>query len=656
VFSNFKAFAAVSAIVAVVFLALGTLIFRPDPPPGAGWGVDACLATFAPPSQIDRYLTLLQQADLAYVRERSPGNLKDPADRSRGPLSVFRRLHARGFNVVAFLGLSGDLKRSQDEDVLPEDLLAVYWSARWMARAAGREVQVWEMVGEPDTHFCKDLPERLVAFQKSVYLGIKDGGKTTFASGRLAGSAPGVLMGALGHFPSPWLERAARNGLFDYTDGLNFHFYGHARDLDGVIEAQRRFASHYTGERTLPLWITECGMDALPYDQPDDPHGRELQRTFTLSTMESARRQGVSVFMPFIFVAPTPGGHTLTKSPTEPYPAWTAFAKETRLSSLASAPALLPPKNPSRIVLQWMPDNRTCLPHKVSGMYWYREDDEGKILPIAGKVTAYNFSDRLVRGTLAFEAPAGTGIQADSGDLAIPPFGKADVPVMLTDRGTGYLRQDVRVTFQSRDAGSAPNRLEFQVGTRPSADLLPRIFPLIGHQPGPGFEWIWAPEPFEVSSGSGPWIGVNGVELAPPPGAANDGDLSRPLQLTVSGPQKDIRCPPMAITKIDGLPKAADAFLRLRIPRPASLQNAVRVDLVDKQGQRFSIIENLGDDWFDPDRREIFLSYEDFHISSWGRCTATPVFRPEDIREIQLRIYPAPSPSPLLVQLDVLAP
>jgi hypothetical protein len=62
------------------------------------------------------------------------------------------------------------------------------------------------------------------------------------------------------------------------------------------------------------------------------------------------------------------------------------------------------------------------------------------------------------------------------------------------------------------------------------------------------------------------------------------------------------------------------------------------VDLVDADGQRFCIWENLGQSYF-VNSSEVWLNVHDMQIYFWGRCTVNPRFHPERVREIQLRFY-----------------
>jgi hypothetical protein len=585
-------------------------------------------------------------------------------------MEVFRRERAAGLRVVAFAQLPGGLRAKQDWDETVEDLMVLYRAAYILGEKTRGQVDVWELGDEPDTFACKDLPDRIIAAQKAAYFGIKDGASEGNLA-RLDGNeiqiprSPGVLMGSIAIAPGPWAERAARNGLYEYSDGLNFHFYGHARDFAGTIEAQRDLARRSEPGRQLPIWVTECGLDAVSEENPRDAHARELQSEFTIDTSRTAINAGVAVMMQFIFVTRPPwGGHSLTRRPGEPYPAWTAYADFTRRHSLPASPAIVPPVAPSRVVLQWQPDYATCLPQKVSGSYWFWSFEEG--IPsdaIEGSIAAYNFSGTPVRGRLSLPTPAGTrmSVNGTAGDLSkeieIPAFGKVQLPVKfeLGDPGH-YLRTFVDARF--RQQGSrARSTLWFALETRPDDEILPRRFALDAVRPrGNRFTWIWAPQPCHVTSRGGPWIGVNGVTVLDATNKPRWGSLGEPWRFQIEGRQTDPRFPPMAITHVDGLPQVAGGFLRVRFPEKLGAITAVRVDLVDKRGQRFAISENFGRNRIDPDAREVLLAYRDFNIYPFGRCLRRPDFHPEDVREVQLRFYPSPGADKCAVQLDVIAP
>lgn len=635
----------------------------------SGWGVDACISCHAAPGDVEGYLQMVRSSGVRYVRERQPGDVLDPGD-STYPLGIFRRERAAGLRVVAFAELPGRVHPTEEWDQAPEDLMAVYKAARLLGEKTAGLVDVWELQGEPDTFACKDLPDRMMAAQKAVYMGIKDGeadaeqAKSPGTATQFSGAA-GVLMGGIATAPGPWAERAGRNGLYEYTDGLNFHFYGHARDFAGTIEAQRDLARRAEPGRRLPIWVTECGLDAVPTGNPQDAHAREMQREFTLETSRTAIDAGLAVLMQFILVTPPPwGGHALARKPGEGYPAWTAYADFTRRHSLPAGPAIVSPAAPSRVVLQWQPDYGTCLPQKVSGAYWFWSFEEGgPSAAIEGSIAVYNFSGAPVRGELRLPTPVGTRMSVDgraadvSKEIEIPAFGKVQVPVKFELKDPDhYLRTFVDARFRQRGS-DARSTLWFALETRPADEILPRQFTLDAVRPrGNHFTWIWAPQPCHVTSRGGPWIGVNGVRVLNAADKPRWGSLGDPWQFQVEGRQTDPRFPPMAITHVDGLPQVAGGFLRMRFPERLGAITAVRLDLVDKHGQRFAISENFGRNRIDSDAHEVLLAYRDFNIYPFGRCLRRPDFHPQDVREIQLRFYPSPGADKCAVQLDVIAP
>ncbi len=109
----------------------------------------------------------------------------------------------------------------------------------------------------------------------------------------------------------------------------------------------------------------------------------------------------------------------------------------------------------------------------------------------------------------------------------------------------------------------------------------------------------------------------------------------------------------MAVTKVEGLPTVENGFVRLRFPR--GFRGWLRVDLIDEVGQRFTVAQGLGRNPHLENADTIWLGYKDFHIYSFGRITGDPVFRPEAIREIQLRFYGQPGDDPVRVKLDVVS-
>ena len=708
--------------------ALGALFFlclvpgggsTPSAPGGGGWGIDACLTAFVDSPTRAAYLPQLRAAGMTFLRER-------------GPSAATRELRSAGFRVVSFLEL-GPLPDPQPGDALPEDLLAVFAAAKEMQQRHGGDVDVWEMVGEPDVGYCRDLPDRVVAFQKAVYLGIKAGAeeddertKREQGKGKVDGSTvqstilnpesanarrppprmPLVLMGALALPPGPWLERAARNGMLDYTDAYNLHFYGFAEDLTHVIRAHAAFAAKWVnlqdravvtrGERIapgepepwnltsdpssvspwrpapFPLWITECGINAVVLGDFLNPERRKLQAEFTVATARQARAvEHVVVFMPFILVH-AGDSHALTLGPDRPLPAWRAYAGYARQHPFPSRVLAMPPRDPDPVVVQWLPDNRTAIPHKVSGAYRFWQDQ-----PIRGVLRIHNFGQAPVHGTLEaislqhvalgsteLHPLAGTAANSSgpvavrSSVLTIPALGRLDLPLVFTPAAAGYFRDYWEASFVDDRGRRSPICFGLEVVPE-EGNLIP--VPIELGSPSHGRIDHPDLDGTAVAAESGDWTGINGliVEADGPlqalgiqrsgttPGGARRGLM---LEMSRATSQDDPLRPPVAIARVRGLPR--QGFLRLQLDRPMDSDFKLRVDLVDGQGQRFTIWENFGASYFGP-RDDVWLNLDDFHIYFWSRCSDHPIFRPKEIKEVRLRPYFARAHDPRLIRLSL---
>lgn len=375
-------------LAAIILLAVPSTLrpatFDPaaTPPslPPAAWGIDGCLSVHVKdPTEFAGYVDLLKASGIRWVRERSVAE-NEPV---KARLALERDA---GLHTSAFARTPGIGKPERAGNQLPEDLLAVYQAAYRQAQGAAGLVPVWELQNEADMGYIKDLPERFTAYAKAMYLGLKDGA-------REAGHPTTVLAGAVGLPPGPWLERATGNGFYAYADAANMHFYGLAPELRGAIAAHRAFirehvdlanrepraagrlARHEQGWQAprpahlkrpaplnqrrpaLPIWITECGIRMVYENNFYDEQRRADQRDFTVETALTAWREpDVAVFMPFVLVWKK-DGHTMTMSPTEHFPAWTAYERLTReLTWPADRVMTRPPRDPSRLILQWLPD------------------------------------------------------------------------------------------------------------------------------------------------------------------------------------------------------------------------------------------------------------------------------------------------------------
>lgn len=627
---------------------------------GSQWGVDACLTRHVPDSAIPAFTGILQDSGVRFLRERDVGVRNDDGSYKRDVRDKYRELQAAGYQITAFATLPVSTKREQPANALVEDLREVYRQGTILGRDFAGLVDAWEILGEPDIGYCTDLPDRVAAYQKALYLGIKAAGA------KEPSGSPMVLMGALGMTPGPWLEQAARNGLLDYTDAYNFHFYGIASDLKGTIAAHRHAMREMAGPRSLPLWITECGLNAVRKDDFLDPARRQLQADFTVSTARQAlAAKDVAVFMPFILVNPT-DPHALTLPTAQPLPAWDAYAKFTREHAWPKRPLASPPRHPNPVIVQWLPDNRTTLPNKTGGTYrFWREQ------PMRGEFRIYNFGSQTVHGNLQISPEASPrtkgGVLPPGGanpiritlngqaaaatpSLAIPPLGMQSVQVEFATDGRGYFRKWIEARFIAREDDSKSTKSPLPVPTAFFGLEHPATTGELAEEPLPLRKLprgkIRFPKIKDYTPGvqAGVWTTMNGLQATGGP----DGGL----EAWLDQPDLDPLAPTMAVAAIHGVP--ARGFIRLQFDRPMNAERTVLVTLVDDRGQRYSIWENFGIDYYGS-RSDVRLNLEDFHLDLFGRASADYRFRPERIREVQLRFYLRRTGEKLGVKLSVLS-
>jgi hypothetical protein len=662
----------------------------------AGWGIDACLSGHVALEKVPAWHDLLKQSGVRILRERDTGrHAFDPNVRDVRP--AYSLAKEAGFMVVAFGRETASLPGVMRRWGLSDDLTAVYEEGRRIGRDFADVVDVWELHNEPDVGYVPELPDRYAAHAKALYLGLK-------AGARGAGYNTPVILGALALPPGPWLERAARNGVLDYADAYNFHYYGNPNELTSVIRAHRRAQQDLAGRsksltgggrpsdrsgyrfignpnaRILPMWITECGVNATVPGDFLNAERRAFQAEFTRTTAKQALAEcDVAVFMPFILVHKD-DPHALVQADTvEPLPAWDAYARFTRENPWPKRRLVNDSDRANPVVLQWLPAAGTPM-HKVAGTYRLNGTES-----VRGEFRVFNFSDRPVSGRLELAASSkhlvtgGTGLEASNprlaasqfGELTIPAGGMVAVPVSYMSKvPEGYFcewteacflvnrRQVSRVTFGLERRPDEHDFLMQRVTVHPlSGDsrLQPPFVNVEGSPIGPWrvFNGLTG-ETVEENSEAGdlkpesekPFKRIDGQQ----PATSNPSLEAKPWRFSVAQPINDPLAPTYALAAMRGVPESA-RFLRLRLNRPMAGDAGVRVDLVDEDGQRFTIWENLGIAYGE-NSRDVWLGLPDFHPYLWSKAVpGNRRLRPGKVREIGLRFYFRKASS-LEVELD----
>lgn len=628
----------------------------------AEWGVDAGISWAVSKESIPEWLALLRQSGVRILRERDTGvHAFNPAERDYRP--AYRQAKAEGFMVVAFGRETAELPGVNKRWGLSDDLAAVFAEGRRIGRDYAAFVDVWELHNEPDVGFVPDLPERYAAHAKALYLGLK-------AGAREAGHETPVILGALALPPGPWWERAVRNGMLDYADAYNFHFYGEPQNLTSVIDAHRHAMREARGEgrkarraisglwtpdskrsahrspllarqRTLPLWITECGVNAVVPGDFFNAERRAFQAHFTVETAKQAlAAPDVAVFMPFILVNKGDPHALVVAENVAPLPAWDAYAKFTRENPWPERTLFAPAgERASPVVLQWLPAEGTAT-HKVAGTY-----RAGAGEAVKGEMRVFNFGDTEVVGNLkletenlraadlAHEIHEKTRNEGGGRMLSVPAGGSVTVPVSFTPgNAEGYFRETVTARF--REKSGRRSQVVFGVERRPvetDFTAVPvAVYPLRGDSR------VRAPQINLEGVPAGPWRLFNGL-------SAELIDSSSPRtaptwRFSVAKPMRDPLAPTYAVAALDRVPKGA-RFLRVRLDKPMTAKANLRVDLIDEDGQRFTIWENLGMVYGEASR-DVWLAPEDFHPYFWSTTVPGKLrVNPAKVREISLRVY-----------------
>jgi hypothetical protein len=635
-----------AGLIIAAALLLSLAACRLTPHPDSGWGLNPGSSWPGKTGEPPRLAAPLSSSGIAYLREEVPPGGAPPF---RPP----------GIKILGLVPYSFGLSPEN-----AADLRVVYAAARRLGAREGKSVNAWENRNEPDVGFDPDPPDRSVAFMKAVYLGLKDS----------ALPPPPVLLPALGLPPGPWLDRAERNGLPAYGDALNFHYYSRAEDFPDEIrllgKVQEKWLAARQVRQALPVWVTEIGLDCAPRDQPDDATGRNRQADFFRETARDAAGAGLAAFMPYAY-RDSEEGFSLANAAQKPYIAWNVYAEATRSLALDAQPKWIDQGSAApRVILQWLPDDATCHPHKVSGTYRFID----RATPMTGRVRIYSFADRPVHGMLDVDLNPSDGIRAkwiappgmqpeafaartpfmDGWQFDLQPGEVKEVQLILTPPTRGYAAGWIAARFdQSSAPAQPPSLLYFGCETEPrdrDFTALPcRLDAPAMTTTGEDFHAIDGPLPPAISSRAGPWLALNGLQVD----AAADRTGNAAWNFQLDQPSMKPGEPPMAVARISQLPGAG--FLRLTTDHPLGGDVSLRVDLVDDQGQRFSIFENGG---LDPGQvsDRLWLNLADFHRYFWGRFLPGKDFDPKNVREVQLRFYFKFLHDPVRIGLETLQP
>jgi hypothetical protein len=123
--------------------------------------------------------------------------------------------------------------------------------------------------------------------------------------------APLVIMAPLALPPGPYFEALVDNGLYSYTDGFNYHYYGYAQDFSGMyrmfeeavlVTSNQPLASsdqRLATRKSLPIFLTEYGYPLLSGKAAETTEGRVRQWRFFRDALKQAHELQIEGPMTF---------------------------------------------------------------------------------------------------------------------------------------------------------------------------------------------------------------------------------------------------------------------------------------------------------------------------------------------------------------------
>ena len=271
---------------------------------------------------IDSYSAAMRLAGVTWVRERfvwgyyQTGNNNGTYTYSTSYLtgleSKFQVIKNRGLNVLMTFSTAPHWALQLAYDNGGENItvgsnkpnylgtygiqLAVYEAAKRAATQLGQEVDVIELMNEPDLSAFLDLAEHYASWFKSAALGVVD-----------AGTGMKISMAGLCNAATDFTPILLNSGVLDYASVFNYHT--HIYDYDyassskvtdlGTSQSVRDFSVMLDlyGVNT-PVWISESGMK-LPSTSPTADQ-KKIQTPYIVSSAVQSLSYGVDKYFWFL--------------------------------------------------------------------------------------------------------------------------------------------------------------------------------------------------------------------------------------------------------------------------------------------------------------------------------------------------------------------
>ena len=195
---------------------------------------------------------ILRRAGIRHVRDRMGwGHVKKTAE---SPVKGDR--YGKNADLLAAVGIRissvfHDAPAYADvAGLLPRELAATRDFCRDVARFFGDKVEMWEFWNEPDIFFAEAPVWDYAAAFKAGALGYRAGNPKAIVAN--AAFANAIL--------SPYGDGLAENGVWSYSDVLNWHTYADLKDYPKLYAEKAAYLRKH-GVRDLASVLTECGTN-----------------------------------------------------------------------------------------------------------------------------------------------------------------------------------------------------------------------------------------------------------------------------------------------------------------------------------------------------------------------------------------------------------
>ncbi|MCL2160317.1 MAG: hypothetical protein FWH56_00295 [Betaproteobacteria bacterium] len=249
-----------------------------EPPNESRFGMDGALSWLStPPNVVERSVTMMRQAGVGTVRDRLKWSHVQPAHQRTNwgrYEKVAKTIAQAGMESVQVFNDAPDWTRPagfpQKEFLPPLNDTAAFEFGRAYAQGLGKTVRSVEYWNEQNTFLFAGYPFQYASGLKAFSAGIKSVDPNIR-----------VLIGAAAGRPGHFFKEIYRNGVADFFDTRNQHFYGNSLTYGMNIELDSFFDQHVAaleregGVDKKPGWLTETG-----YSLHRDKHGdwRDAER------------------------------------------------------------------------------------------------------------------------------------------------------------------------------------------------------------------------------------------------------------------------------------------------------------------------------------------------------------------------------------------